>query len=187
MRYSRLSIRLAALIILFIFLACASPATKFTSLWEDKTYQGHPERILVINSFPNPESRRLFENEFVTALKERGVNAVVSYAVMPDPIVPDKDAIADEEACWRCLQEVGADTVLINNPIGKSTGQFAGADYKYVTIITRTDVYDIKSNRLVLSVTAETRIENKSYAVMIKTYVKDLVNKLFQQGLLSER
>jgi hypothetical protein len=174
-------------IIFFIFLACASPATNFTSLWEDKTYQGHPEKILVINSFPNPESRRLFENEFVTALKERGANAIVSYAVMPDPIVSDKDAIADEEAYWRCLQEVGADTVLINNPVGKSTSQFAGADYTYMNIITRTDVYDIKSNKLVLSVTAETRIQNKSYADMIKTYVKELVNKLLQQGLLSKR
>jgi hypothetical protein len=172
---------------LLIFLACASPSTKFTSLWEDKTYQGPPAKILVINGFPNPDSRRLFEDEFVTALRERGVNAVVSYTVMPVPIVSDKDAIADEEVCWRCIQEAGADTVLVNNPVGKSTGQFAGADYTYMNIITRTDVYDIKSNRLVFSVTAETRMQNKSYAAMIKTYVKDLVNKLLQQGLLSKR
>ncbi|NTW57978.1 MAG: hypothetical protein HGA43_02275 [Nitrospirae bacterium] len=177
----------AAVIMLFIFLACAFPSTKFSSAWEDKTYQEHPERILVINAFPNPANRKVFEDEFVKALKERGVDAVVSYTIMPDPIVSDKNNIADEEAFRCCVQDVGADTVLISKPVGKRTGQFAGTDYVYENIVTQTDVYDIKSNRLALSVTAETRMQDMPYSALIKTYIKDLVNKLSQQGLLLKK
>lgn len=172
---------------LFIFLACASPSTKFSSLWEDKTYQGHPKKILVINAFPNPANRKIFEDEFVEALKERGADAVVSYTVMPDPIVSDKNTIADEETLRCCIQDVGADTVLINKPVGKTMGQFAGAAYTYENIVTQTDIYDIKSNRLVLSVTAETRKQDMPSSALIKTYIKDLVDKLSQQGFLPKR
>jgi hypothetical protein len=185
MRALRLSLQVAVFIMLFIFLACTS--TKFSALWKDKAYQEHPKKILVINAFPNPTNRRLFEDEFVNALKDRRVDAVVSYTVMPDPIVSDKDARADEEAFWRCLQEVGADTVLINKPLGKSESIAIGAgaaQYLDVYINTQTDVYDIKSNRLVLSATAETWIQQDTpYATLIKSYIKDLVHKLSQQGL----
>ena len=187
MRVIRSSMQFAAFIMLFVFLACASPSTKFSSVWEDKTYQGHPEKVLVINAFPNPANRKVFEDEFVKALKERGVDAVVSYTVMPDPIVSDKDTIADEEVLRCCIQDVGADTVLISRPVGKTMGQFAGASYTYENIVTQTDVYDIKSNRLVVSVTAETRKQDMPYPALIKTYIKDLVNRLSQQGFLSKR
>jgi len=187
MRVERLSLRSSLGILLLLFIACASTSTTFPSLWEDKTYRGHPEKILVINAFPNPANRKVFEDEFVKALKEHGVDAVVSYTVMPDPIVSDKNTIADEEALRCCIQDVGADTVLISKPVGKTKDQFVGADYSYMNIVTQTDVYDIKSNRLVLSVTAETRMRDLPYAALIKTYIKDLVNKLSQQGFLSKR
>ena len=188
MRALRLSLQFAVFIMVLISLACTS--TKFSTLWKDKTYQGRPSKILVINAFPNPANRRLFEEEFVKALKDRRVDAVVSYTVMPDPIVSDKDSRADEEAFWRVLQEVGADTVLINKPLGATKGETSGASgvtYLDVYINTQTDVYDTKSNRLVLSATAETWIrQDTPYATLIKSYIKDLVQKLSQQGLFEE-
>jgi len=194
MRVLRLSMQFAAFIMLFFFLACASPSTKFPAVWKDKTYHGHPEKILVINGFKNPANRKLFEDEFVEALKERGVDAVVSYTIMPVPIVPDKESIANEEALLRRIRDVGADTVLISKPVGKTMGHQSDAYYSelYMNIVTQTDVYDIKSSRLVLSVTAETRQQDippsetkqhESTSDRIKTYIKDLVQKLSQQGL----
>jgi hypothetical protein len=147
----------------------------------DKTYQGHPEKILVINSFPNPATRRLFEDEFVMALKDRRIDAVLSYTIMPDPVVSDKDAFAAQ------AKEVGADTVLINRPLGTTKGDFIGAGgvtYVDVYINTQTDVYDVKSDRLVVSVTAETWIQQDApYSALMKSYIKDLVRKLSKQGL----
>jgi len=166
---------------LFLSIACTS--TKFTTIWKDEAYQGHPEKVLVINAFPNPANRRIVEDEFVKALKDRRIDAVMSYTIMPDPVVSDKDALAAK------AKEIGVDTVLINRPIGTTTRETAGfTNYEDLYINTQIDVYDIKSNRLVWSATAETRIrQGMSDTDVIKSYIKDLVNKLSQQGFLSKR
>jgi hypothetical protein len=165
---------------LIIFLACTTTSTKFSLVWKDETYQGHPEKILVINAFPNPGSRRLFEEEFVKGLKDRRIDGVMSYTIMPDPVVSDKDAITAQ------AKEVGADTVLINKPLGNPRGELRG-EVVAIYIDMQTDVYDMKSNRLVLSATEKTRLQHNtpSSALIapIKSYAEDLVNKLSQQGL----
>jgi len=138
-------------------------------------------KVLVINTFPNPASRRLFEDEFVKALKDRRVDAVVSYNVMPDPVVDDKEAIAGQ------ANSVGADSVLINRPIGATTHEntaIYGVTYGDLYVNTQTNFYDMKLNRVVLSTTAETVIpQGESYPSHIQSYVIDLVNKLSQAGL----
>ena len=177
MRVVRLSLQFALFIILFLFISCTS--TKFSTLWKDETYQGHPEKILVINAFLNPANRRIFEDEFVKELKDRRIDAVVSYTSMPDPVVSDKDAIAAQ------AKRVGVDTVLINRPIGTTMRETAGfTTYQDLYINTQIDVYDMKSNRLILSATAETWIrQDIPYPIHIKSYVKDVVQRLLQQGL----
>jgi hypothetical protein len=177
MRVFRLSLPFALFIIVFLFISCTS--TKFSTLWKDETYQGHPEKILVINAFLNPANRRIFEDEFVKELKDRRIDAVVSYTSMPDPVVSDKDAIAAQ------AKRVGVDTVLINRPIGTTTHETAGfTTYQDLYINTQIDVYDMKSNRLILSATAETWIrQDIPYSIHIKSYVKDVVQRLLQQGL----
>jgi hypothetical protein len=176
MRVERLSLWSTLGIMLLLFIACAS--TKFPSVWKDEAYQGHPEKILVINTFPNLANRKAFEDEFVKALQDRRVDAVVSYTVMPEPVVSDKDAIA------ALAKEVGADTVLINRPLRTRVGQSAGADYMDVYINTQTDVYEMKSNRLVLSASAETmRRQSEPITDQIQSYVNDLVDKLSHLGL----
>lgn len=179
MRIARLSVQFAAFITLFIFLACTS--TKFSALWKDETYQGHPEKMLVINTFRDPQIRRLFQDEMVKALKDHKVDAVVKYTVLPpDTVVSDKDAIAAQ------AKEVGADTVLITKPAGARwdpTGDSVDSD-----INTHTDVYDMKTNKLISFVSAETRIRGGSpsislYRNHVPSYVKDLVNKLSKARL----
>ena len=185
MRVLRSSIQFAVLIMLF-FLACTS--TKFSTVWMegmDEAYQERPGKILVINEIRNPAinpaTRKIFEDELVKALKERGVDAVISYTIMPGPIVSDKDAIAARAA------EVGADTVLItkirSSKIDRSTGQSIGM-YSYLNIDTQTEIYDMKSNRLILTVLATTRIQTSEPSVKdIQSFIKGLVKELSQQGL----
>lgn len=180
MKVLRISLPFAAFVMVSILIACAT--TKFSAIWKDETYQGRPEKVLVINAFPSPASRRLFEEEFVKALKDRRIDSVVSYTAMPDPIVSDMNAIAAQ------ARAVGADTVLINKPLGTTQGETSGPSgmgmtygmtYKDVYVNTQTDVYDMKSNKLIMSATAETWInQGKPYPAQIQSYVKDLVNKL---------
>jgi len=182
----RLSVQFAAFIMLFIFLACTTTSTKFSAVWKDETYQGHPKKVLVINTFKDPSIRRLFEDEIVKALKDRKVDAVVKYTVVPpDAVVSDKDALAAQ------AKEVGADTVLISRPAGTRqdvTGSMSGAAVLSVYINIQTDVYDMKTNKLISFASAETKIKMDShdlqhYLNSVPAYVKDLIKKLSQAGL----
>jgi len=179
MRVSRICQKFVLFVTLFLLGACAS--TKFTVIWQDETYKGHPGKILVINAFPNPENRKLFEDELVRAFKDHRIDAVVSYTFMPQPVVSDKKAIAAH------AKEVGADTVLINRALGTRMNESGGHGnlyYEDVFVRTQTDVYDIKSNSLILSASAETWIrQGEPYSSRIHSYVIDLVNKLSQQGI----
>ena len=185
MRVLRISLQCTAFVMLFLFTACMKQTTNFSSIWKDGTYRVQTEKILVINAFRDPGYRRQFEDGFVTALKDRRIDAVVSYRVMPD-IVPqvlvDKDAIAVH------AKAVGADAVFINRPLGTEQKDVwvsaDGIDKYKLYLHTQTDVYDIKSNRLVFSVSAETRIqESKLFADQIQSYIIDLVNMMSRHGL----
>jgi hypothetical protein len=179
MSFLRVRLQFTAFVVLLFLIACAS--TKFTIMWKDETYHGHPGKILVINTFPNPENRKLFEDELVQALKDHGVNAVASYALMPKPVISDMSTIAAK------AKEVGADTVLINRAVGSSSnvaGGPGGVYYVDLFIKTQTDIYDMKSDSPIFSASAETWIrQGQPYSSRIHSYVTDLVNKLSQQGV----
>ena len=176
MRVLRLSMQFAAFIMLIILLACAKTSTKSYAVWKDEAYQGHPEKILVINAAKNHTVRKLYEDELVKALKDRRIDAVVSYTIMPDPIVSDKKTFVAQ------AYAVGADTVLISTPLGSRKGE--ASTYLDVYINMQTDVFDMKLNRLVLSTTTETWIQQETpYATLIESYIKDLVQRLSKQGL----
>jgi hypothetical protein len=181
MRALRSSLQFAAFITAFIIVACTS--TKFSALWKDETYQGPPKKILVINTFQDPSIRRLFEDEIVKALKDHKVDAVVQYTGMPsEAAVSDKDVIAAQ------AKEVGADAVLITKPVGARrdpTGTGTSGD-SYLN--TQTDIYDMKTNKLISFASAETKIRENTtgsqhYLKRVPSYVKDLVNELSKAGL----
>ncbi len=172
MKALRLAVRLCLLIVFLFFIACAS--TKFVT-WKDETYQGHPAKILVVDSFPNPATRRIFEDELVKSLKDRGIDSVVRYVATHDPLLSDKDAIKTQ------AKEVSADTVLVTQPVGTRMGGSGTLD---MLINTKTDVYDMKSGKLILIATGETQIpEGNPSPKQIKTFVKNLVNQLSRSGL----
>jgi len=177
MKNLRKSLPFVSFLLLVVLGACTS--TKFSAVWKDETYEGYPEKILVISTFQNTANRRLFEDALVKSLKDRGTDAVVSYNVMPDPAVSDKKAIALR------AKELGADAVLINMPLGTKMVEGSGfVVYEDLYINTQTDVYDMKSNRLIMSASSETRIKKeKPYADQIQSFIKDLVNMMSQQGL----
>jgi hypothetical protein len=184
MRVLKLSFQFTAFIMMFIFMACTSTSTNFFTLWKDETYQVRPQKILVISAFHNPATRWTFEDELVRALKNRGIDAVMSYTVMPDmpdSVLEDKGVIAAK------AMEAGADTVLIDGPFGRTTDEFmdaSGVTHLDIHIKTQTEIFDMKSNRLIMSASAETWVRNgMPYTILVQSYVKELVNKLSQLGV----
>jgi len=188
MRVLRVSLQFAAFAMLFLFIACASPTAKFSSIWKDETYQLQPEKILVISTFKNPAYRKLFEDAFVKALKGRRKDAVVSYTIMPDmpdPVLEEKVAISLQ------AKAIDADAVLINRPLETTQNDVhmsTGLPVWKTYINTRTDVYDTKSNKLIMSVSAEAWLQKKNpYDVQIQSYIKDLVSMMSQHRLLEDK
>ena len=185
MRILRPSLRFAPLAMLFLLIACTPPTTKFSDIWKDETYQARPGKIFVVGASQGSSPRRDFEDEFVMALKVRGIDAVVSYTSipqMPAPGLVDKDAIMVQ------AKAVGADTVLINSLIQRERKDVwvdtNGTDRYELYINTRLDVYDVKTNRMIMSVLAEKRIyDDRPYTGQLQSFVRDLVNMLFQQKL----
>jgi len=159
--------------------ACAT--TKFTSVWKDETYQGHPTKIMVIGVSNTPAARRIFEDEFVKELKDHETGAIVSYTTLPDQSLGDKGAIITT------AKEVGADTVLITKAVGRRTGAAGGPweVYQDEYIDTETNIYDMKSGKLVWTASSETWInENTSERSRIRAFVKVIVRRLSEQKLV---
>ncbi len=74
----------AAFIVLLFLSGCAS--TRIIADWKDATYKGAPlPSIIVVGISEQELTRKLFEDEFVRQLKERGVNAFQSYYDFPEP------------------------------------------------------------------------------------------------------
>ena len=177
MRSLRFLLRFGLSFVVLLLTACVV-STQFSSVWKDNAYQGHPRKIFIISDFKNAENRRTFEEAFVKEMKSRGQDCVTSYSIVSEPSVSDRGVISS------LAKEAGADAVLVNRPLGTRLGKSAGADYLDVYIETQTDVYDIKTDKLVLSIAAQTRRSSKRpIAEQIHSYVHDIVAKLSQSGL----
>lgn len=175
----RMLLRVAVIAVSVLFTACS--ATKFTAVWIDETYQVNPTKILVIGISNTPATRRLFEDEFVKELQDRGTDAVAGYTVLPDHPLADIGAILAKAT------EVGADTVLITKPIGRRTGTTSSpwATYEDQYVDTQTNVYDVKSGKMIWTATSETWIMNyASNKAQIRSFVEVIVKELLKQDIL---
>ena len=72
---------------------------------------------MVVGVFKKPVIKRIFEDEFVRQLKAGGINAIASYALMPDKKQGDHMVIAAQ------MKEHGADAVIISRLVEKKTVQ----------------------------------------------------------------
>ena len=184
MNVLRGSFHFSLFLMCFLFIACTKPTTNFSTIWKDAAYEIQPKKVLVINAYKNPVIRKFFEDGFVAALKERKIDAIVSYTTMsdmPDPALDEKVAVVIQ------AREVGADAVLINKPLETPQNDaniFAGSPGWKTSISTRTDVYDMKTYKLIMSVSAEKQLQReKLYTDQIQSYTKDLVSTMSQHRL----
>jgi hypothetical protein len=162
-----------------LFAACTT--TKFKTVWKDDLYEGNPAKIMVIGVSGTPAVRRLLEDEFVKEFNDRKTDAIASYTVLPD------QAMADESAIAAKAKEVGADTVLITESVGRKTGSTVSPWGTYVDLYidTETIVYDMKSNKPIWTALTETWVrDSQSEKSRIRAFVKLIVRRLSEQELV---
>ena len=96
-----------ALGVALLLSACAGMTTN--SAWRDPTYEGPPfKKVLVIAWVDRPSVRRTIEEVFVDDLTSRGISAVASYTLIPDPRNLKREAVAE------AAKRSSADSVLVN-------------------------------------------------------------------------
>lgn len=196
---------IAALFVL-VLSGCTTmyPAT----VWQDTSYHGRPEKIVVIGVSKNPLNRRLFEDEFVSQLESRDVVAVASYTVLADKLQEDPAAVAKE------VKALGADTVLITRLVSKKTVRvyvpgtvyypppyyntwpdYYGYGYRYLYTpgyvaeneyaVIETNLYEAANDRLVWAATSETGL-NDTDVNLIRSYIGMMVETMAEYGLLAK-
>jgi hypothetical protein len=192
---SRLHIIIAA-VSLFLLAACAT--TKIQSVWSDASYQGGPLlKVFVMGLGKDQTLKRLYEDEFVSQLKERGVQAFPSYSVIP------QEKIGDESFIKEKIKELGVDASIVTRLVDtKTIKQYYPPEMYYVpppyyrgwhgyymnsyqymvspgytateqTVVLETNVYSTQNDQLIWSALSETFVEGSA-----KSLINSLVNKL---------
>ncbi|MDN0085185.1 hypothetical protein QU487_20975 [Crenobacter sp. SG2305] len=93
-----------------VLAACSAP--QLTASWRDPGYSGAPlGKVMVLGISQSDVDRRLFEDSFSAALREAGVDAQISY-----PLLPESGPI-EQVRIRKALAKTGAEGVLVTRLI----------------------------------------------------------------------
>jgi hypothetical protein len=163
----RLSAAIFGLGLMLLLVGCAALTLDHT--WQDPTYGGTTfKKVLVIGLVSDPQVRRTFEDAFVGALKNRGMDGVTSYT-----LIPNVDAVK-RAAVVEAVRTAGADSVLVTRLVRSETRRAAVSqpmwsmdsmdmvyqygpgpqttlEQSYQISVLETDLYDTKTAKIVWS------------------------------------
>jgi hypothetical protein len=111
-----------ALVLLMATVACAP--VKTLDVWKDKTYNQRLQKTMVIAVTQEEYLRKQFENVLSDQLRDKGIEAIPSYKVLPQ-----KTAELDREAVLEKVRALGIKNVLLARSIAKkeiTNHQFGG-------------------------------------------------------------
>ncbi len=187
------------ILITFIIITITSCATtNLTSVWKDDSFTGKADKIFIIGASQKPGVRRIFEREFVNQLKSRGINAVASDKYIPGDKMLDKDVIVSK------IRELDVNIVLVTRLLEKKNiarqipGYYSTWDRYYQESFTsscprgfhcediaalETNLYDVKSEKLIWSAITETNVESGTYDV-IKDFIESIIKGLTKDNIL---
>ena len=182
----------------FVFLIISCAGTKLTHKQVNEAYKGKPvSDILVIAITGNEDSRRSFERIFVAHLRSAGVEAISSEEAIPMPA----DLKMKKETILNAVNKFENDAVIITHLIDREKkevytrgGQadrgyysFYHRSYEYdpgssstsKTVRLETNLYDVKTEKLIWSVQSKTWSKDSKYRIIndvVKVVIKDLQN-----------
>ncbi len=177
-----------------LFGSCAT--TKVTEAWKDDQFQGTIRKVAVLGVFKEPDTRKIFEDEFADRLRARGVEAVAGHKFIPAAEMPDKDVVLGR------IRKLGADTVIVTRIVDVETVQTTvpGRSYivpnyygyygMYYTHIyqageiveegyayTETNLYNVGDEKLIWSGRSKTTLSATRYE-LIQAFVKTTLDRL---------
>jgi hypothetical protein len=188
-----------SMFVVALLLPSCSASTKLTSLWRDETYRDHPRKIMVIGMLKTPANRRILEDEMVRQLKTRGTDAVAGYTVLPEQVQATRETIIAK------MNELGADAVLISRLMDKKsvttyvpgtpppTGYGFHSYYSYNPgyvvqdeyAVVQTNLYDLKTDKLIWTAASETWISGDNNDNLIRTFTEVISDSLARQKVIA--
>jgi len=189
-------------------LLAACSTTRVTGTWSDPAFTPRPlTSVMVVGVSKEQTARRLYEDQLVQLLAERGVRAVPSYASVP----ADAGAFADPQRLEAAARAAGVDAVLSSQvrgvdqqttvvpgtvgmmpgPWGVGWGGFYGrAFYQPPMVTTWTTVriesllFDVKADRTVFAVTTDSDAGSGAQDRIIRELSQLVVDQLAAKGFL---
>jgi hypothetical protein len=193
---------LIGLIVTLFTVSCAS--TKTLHVWQDEGHRQKLGKTLVIAVAELDFMRNHFENVFAQRLGDYGVDAIPS-----NKAVPELGAKPDRKALVAKVRELGFENVVVSRVVSKDeysrlipggdyfipTSYYAGwdafysdsyalvsvpgsaYDAEFFTMVT--NIYDVRSEKLVWSYLAKVKVENSRQGAInpfIETIMKQLGN-----------
>jgi hypothetical protein len=192
---------------IFLIISCAGTETELTQTQANEAYKGKPvSDILVIAITGNEDSRRSFERKFVARLKSAGVEAISSEEAIPMPA----DLELKKEMILSAVNQFENDAVIITHLVGKEVKEsytrgghrlggyygFYHSRYSYSsdpgyastsrTIRLETNLYDVKTEKLIWSVQSKT-FSKDSKDQMINDVIRVVVDDLQNNKLITPK
>jgi hypothetical protein len=169
--------------------SCAQ--TKLISSWRDDSYRGNIKKVIIIGAAEKPGLRKIFEQEFSNQLKAHGIIALPSNQIIPS------DGMLDKQIILSKIKDLNVDAVLITRLVEKRTKMThfpnwhdyytgsRGRVFKDEIVNLETNLYEIKTEKLVWSALSETIfLEGDSVYKEIRSIIKVVVNNLFKEKLI---
>jgi len=194
--------RFALFLFVCIFLPPSCATTKMTDVWRDDNYRGTIRKVVVIGIFKEPDTRKIFEDEFADRLRARGVDATASHKILTADELPDKDVVIGK------IRKLGADGLLVTRVVDLETQKthVPGKSYvvpnyyndygPYYTYVSRpgytvqeghadteTNLYGIGDEKLIWSGRSKTKFTATRYE-LIQAFVKIMIDGLSEAKLI---
>jgi len=173
-----------------------------TETWKDDQFRGTIRKVAVLGVFKEPDTRKIFEDEFASRLRARGIEAVASHKFIPDTELPDKDVVIGK------IRKLGVDTVIVTRIMDMETVRTVvpGRSYIVPTYYTNygtyythiyqpgytttegyayaeTNLYSVGDEKLIWSGRSETELTATRYK-LIQAFVKHMIDRLADDKLI---
>jgi hypothetical protein len=185
---------------------CAT--TELTGTWRDESLSDMTfKKIYIIAVAKRSDVRVFFEDEYVKRLQERGVEALASHTGLP------ADRMLDKQTIVEAITDTGVDAVLITRLTefkgkrevetyrtykvpyayynqmhdyykrGQEESQDDPALAAHEIVSLETNIYDVKTTKLVWSAASDTKIQD-SFQQLIVSFVKEIVKNLGNEEVI---
>lgn len=191
----------AVLLICAVLASCANTSLRET--WMQDEHSKSYKQLMIIGISDSQQTRRIYENHFVSELKKKNIDAVPSYTLINSKQVINRETVVD------AIKDTDIDAVLVSylvsadeevrhqsSPLNMSYSGSVESNQISATIVTtrgrsrteevfvlKNDVYDAASSELVWSAYTRT-VAPESIDEVVTDVTELLIGELFADELL---